>query len=92
MLCKEPLSLYRLTGAGFFYSWIMDELTVDEYGFVYLGSVRICRITNEGALEFLDRSKLRSAGRGSNYVYVTPEAFYHFIIEATVRATLKASL
>ena len=70
----------------------MDELTVDEYGFVYLGAVRICRITNDGALEFLDRSKLRSAGRGSNYVYITPDKFHHFIVEAIVKATIKAKL
>ncbi len=70
----------------------MDELTVDEYGFVYLGAVRICRITNDGALEFLDRNKLRSAGRESRYVYATPEAFYHFIVEAIVKATIKAKL
>lgn len=68
----------------------MDELTVDEYGFVYLGTVRICRIANDGALEFLDSSRLRSNGRGSRYVYIAPDAFYHFIIEATVTATIRA--
>lgn len=94
MLCKEPLSLYRLTGAGFFYlrQMDMDELTVDEYGFVRLSGMKVCRITNDGRLEFRDGHRNRSRARGSHYVYATPEVFYRSIVEAIVKATLKANL
>lgn len=70
----------------------MDKLRVDEYGFVYLDHVRICRIALDGRLEFLDRNKLRSDRRGSQYVYAAPETFYRFIVESLVRATVKADL
>ena len=67
----------------------MDELTVDEYGFVYLSKMRVCRITNDGRLEFRDRQKPRSRLRGSHYVYVMPEAFYRFIVTAIIEATVR---
>lgn len=49
----------------------MDDLEVDSYGFVWLGGVKICRVTSWDLIEFYDRDSRRSSRRGSSYVYVS---------------------
>jgi hypothetical protein len=51
----------------------MDEIEVDEYGFVWLGGLKIFRLTSWGLLEFYDRDRIRCDKRGSKFVYATPE-------------------
>jgi len=56
----------------------MDELSIDEYGFVYISGLKICRIAS-GYIEFFDRNKRRSEKRGSSFVYVTSIQLYSFL-------------
>lgn len=60
----------------------VDEITVDENGFVFVGGLKVCRLTNMQMLEFYDRDRRRSDERGSHFVYVTPERFAKAIQEA----------
>lgn len=55
---------------------------VDENGFVWVGDLKVCRLTNMRMLEFYDRDRRRSEQRGSHFVYVTPERFAQVIQEA----------
>lgn len=50
----------------------MDTLEVDENGYVWLGGLKICRLTLWGFIEFYDRDKRRAERRGSHFVYSTP--------------------
>ncbi len=50
----------------------MDEVRVDENGFVWVGGLKVCRLTPWGLLEFFDRDRRRSEVRGSNFVYAKP--------------------
>lgn len=50
----------------------MDEIEVDENGYVWLGGLKICRLTPWGLVEFYDRDKRRADRRGSHFVYTTP--------------------
>lgn len=51
----------------------MDILEVDENGYVWLGDLKICRLTPWGFIEFFDRDKRRAERRGSHFVYSTPD-------------------
>lgn len=57
----------------------LDELSLDENGFVWLGDFKICRLTPWGLVEFYDRDKKRASKRGSHYVYTTPSVLYQLI-------------
>ena len=49
----------------------MDDLEVDHLGYVWLGGVKICRVTSWDLIEFYDRDRKRSERRGSSFVYVS---------------------
>ncbi len=51
----------------------MDEITVDKNGYVWVSGKKIFRLTDWGAIEFYDGDKLRSSGRGSNFIYASAE-------------------
>ena len=60
----------------------VDEITVDENGFLWVGGMKICRLTNIGMIEFYDRDRRRSEQRGSHYVYATLDRLTKAIQEA----------
>lgn len=47
----------------------MDKISVDENGYVWVGGLKICRLTTWGCIEFFDRDKKRAERRGSHFVY-----------------------
>lgn len=51
----------------------MDEVKVDTNGYVWISGKKICRLTEWGQIEFYDGDKLRSSGRGSNFIYASAE-------------------
>lgn len=58
---------------------MLDELEVDEAGYVWLGGMRICRIVVGGWIEFYDRNRIHSRIRGSPFVYTTPEELHRVL-------------
>lgn len=59
----------------------MSKLLLCENNFVRLDGVLICRITNEGDLEFYDKDKRRSEERGTPYVTISLDDFIPLVIE-----------
>jgi hypothetical protein len=57
----------------------MDEIIVDDYGYVYVGGLKVFRLAVGDLVEFFDRNKRRSEKRGSSFVYVTPAQLCKFL-------------
>lgn len=47
-----------------------DRVVVDNRRFLRIDGIKVCRVTNDGLLEFKDKDGRRSRHRGSAYVTV----------------------
>lgn len=47
----------------------MNDLRIDDTGFVWLSDMKIFRITPQGFVEFFDRDKKRAQERGTQFIY-----------------------
>lgn len=49
------------------------NVTIDGRGFVSIDGVKVCRLTENGRLQFCDKDKRRSEVRGTRYVEISAE-------------------
>jgi len=65
----------------------MDEVRVDEHGYVWISGMKICRLTPWGSIEFYDRDKRRAEVRGSNFIYANPAHLCQIFSEISHEST-----
>lgn len=61
----------------------METLYIDDFGFVWLDNFKVCRITNQGDIEFFDRDRRRAERRGSAYIYISSTDLANFLLRIT---------
>lgn len=60
----------------------MDMISVDDNGYVWVGGLKVFRLTNWGVVEFFDRDRRRALRRNSNFVYADTTDLIRIILSS----------